>query len=123
MSILSLSALGRCGDGIAWGSDAMLCVTQWTRADDHTADCADALAKVEVPEEIKVVEEESEATKAKKAKRKAARKRATNDVKKLNAEKEREARQASEAKEKKAAKKAAKKGKTRRERMADDEEL
>ena len=77
------SAMERCGDGIQWGSDAILCVTQWTRKDDLSADCADALLKL--PEdkpaaEPEVSEEESEASKKKREKRKAARKRAANDV-------------------------------------------
>jgi hypothetical protein len=76
------SAMTRCGEGIQWGSDAVLCARDWTKPDDLTADCADALAKIPSDKPVEV-EEESEETKAKKAKRKAARKRAANDVRNL----------------------------------------
>ena len=114
--------LVRCGDGIQWGSDAVLCATQWTRQADLTADCADVLAKL--PQEggggaTAVEEEESEETKAKKAKRKAARKRAANDVRKLNAENEREAAGA----KKKSEKKKKKDTRSRKERTRNDDDL
>lgn len=78
-----VGAMTRCGEGIQWGSDALLCARDWTKPADLVADCAVALAKIP-SEKPKEEEEESEETKAKKAKRKAARKRAANDVRNLH---------------------------------------
>jgi hypothetical protein len=78
-----VGAMTRCGEGIQWGSDALLCARDWTKPADLVADCAVALAKIP-SEKSKEEEEESEETKAKKAKRKAARKRAANDVRNLH---------------------------------------
>lgn len=44
------SALARCGDGIAWSPDALLCVTTWTKAIDLSSDCSDAVAKITADE-------------------------------------------------------------------------
>lgn len=119
------SHLTRCGAGIRWGSDAVLCVTQWTKPADHTADCADVVAKIPeagqaaAPEE----KEESKEAKLKREKRKAARKNAANNVRKFSAEKEKEAKKEQAKKEKKAKAKAERKSKSRKERTADDDEL
>jgi hypothetical protein len=119
------SHLARCGAGMTWGGDSILCVRDWTKAADLTPDCAAVMAKVgggaaAEPEEPK---EESEEAKKKRAKRKAARKNAAGDVRKLNAENEKKAAKEKAAKEKKAAKKAERKGKSRKELNKDDEDL
>jgi hypothetical protein len=79
------SALARCGDGIQWSPDSILCVTTWTKSSELAADCADAVAKIPsetAPDKDAKIDEEDETPeqKKKREKRKADRKRAANDV-------------------------------------------
>lgn len=99
------SEIERCGADVAWGSDAVLCATAWTKAADLSADCAEAVKKTKSNEPEEVVQEETQASKDKKAKRKAARKAAANDVRKLNAANERAEKEKSQPKKSKKSKK------------------
>lgn len=67
-------------EGTAYGPDALLCLTQWTRADDLTAECKAALP-VKEPEKERVLDAEAE---RKRARRKRARAKAAKEVKEIN---------------------------------------
>jgi len=82
MNVKCGSELARCGGGIAWGGDATLCVTQWTRKEDLSPECASTLPEPVVEEEKE--EEVDDATAARRAKRKRARAKAAEEVRNLN---------------------------------------
>mmetsp|Transcript_29059 Transcript_29059/g.89930 ORF Transcript_29059/g.89930 Transcript_29059/m.89930 type:complete len:175 (+) Transcript_29059:710-1234(+) len=70
---------GTCG-GSAFTDDALLCLTNWMNPADVSADCTAALPAKEEKIEVEV----DEATLLKRAKRKRAREKAAEEVRKLN---------------------------------------
>ena len=89
---------GTCG-GSAFTDDALLCLTSWMNPADVSEACAAALP---AKEEAKAEEEVDEATLLKRARRKHARKKAAEQVRKLNEKNDKGAKPKKKAKKRKA---------------------
>ena len=88
---------GTCG-GSAFTDDALLCLTSWMNPADVSEACAAALP---AKEEAKEEEEVDEATLLKRARRKHARKKAAEQVRKLNEKNDKSAKPKKKAKKRK----------------------
>ena len=88
---------GTCG-GSAFTDDALLCLTSWMNPADVSEACAAALP---AKEEAKAEEEVDEATLLKRARRKHARKKAAEQVRKLNEKNDKGAKPKKKAKKRK----------------------
>jgi hypothetical protein len=86
---------GTCG-GVAFTEDALLCLTSWMNPKDLSEACTAALPKKEEAKE----EEVDEATLLKRAKRKHARNKAAEQVRKLNEKNDKKAGKSSKPKKK-----------------------
>ena len=89
---------GTCG-GSAFTDDALLCLTSWMNPADVSEACAAALP---AKEEAKAEEEVDEATLLKRARRKHARKKAAEQVRKLNEKNDKSAKPKKKTKKRKA---------------------